>query len=224
MRDERWRQEKRRRGADDPFGTSAPRNRSALRTRAAAYMPAARSWSRSRRDVVGECCGRFSPSGAGASSWRCRATVRLATMAAMAMRLTPKVRISPPHLEGSWRAVRCDRATGVADSVPNDRSLPRTGVRRYRTAAQPAVAACRTTLQRARHMFPDRGPFRVFTASSAHGIRSLVPHRGHRLSGRVSRDAAGVRNADVPPRFRRGARLAGRGCGAPHWAPPTGGN
>jgi hypothetical protein len=67
-----------------------------FRTRSAAYMPAARSWSRSRRDVVGECCGRFSPSGAGASSWRCRATVRLATMAAMAMRLTPKVRISPP--------------------------------------------------------------------------------------------------------------------------------
>lgn len=67
-----------------------------FRTRAAAYMPAARSWSRSRRDVGGECCGRFSPSGAGASSWRCLATVRLATMAAMAMRLTPKVRISPP--------------------------------------------------------------------------------------------------------------------------------
>jgi hypothetical protein len=107
--DARWREGRNDRGARTTrLGHPRPAIGALFRTRAAVYMPAARSWSRSRRDVAGECCGRFSPSGAGASSWRCRATVRLATMAAMAMRLTPKVRISPLHLEGSWRAVRCD--------------------------------------------------------------------------------------------------------------------
>lgn len=64
-----------------------------------AYMPAARSWSRSTLDDAGKFCGRFSPSAGRASSWRCFTTVRLATMAARAIKPTPKVRISASRSE-----------------------------------------------------------------------------------------------------------------------------
>lgn len=67
---------------------------SAPRPAGPAYMPAARSWSRSTLDDAGTFCGRFSPSDGRASSWRCFTTVRLATMAARAINPTPKVRIS----------------------------------------------------------------------------------------------------------------------------------
>lgn len=114
------------RGADVPMETSAPRKA----VRAAPppgrlYMPAARSWSRSTRDDAGKCCGLFSPSAGRASSWRCFTTVRLATMAARAIKPTPKVRISASRSGESWRAVRSDLHRTSAISVPNDRSFPR---------------------------------------------------------------------------------------------------
>lgn len=67
--------------------------------------PAARSCSRSRSTAAGECSVRLPPLRAG-TSWRWRARVRLATMAATATRLTPKVRIS--RLPRGW----CGRRPG----------------------------------------------------------------------------------------------------------------
>lgn len=87
-------------GADAPVGTSAPvLLPPATRAGSHPQNPAARSSSRSRPTAAGECSGLFSLNRKGVS-WRCRATVRLATMAAMATRLTPKVRISASRVEG----------------------------------------------------------------------------------------------------------------------------
>jgi hypothetical protein len=73
-----------------PIGNDLPVGWSALRC----HSPAVLSWSRST--AAGEVSGLFSLARSGCScSWR--ATVRLATIAAMATRLTPKVRIGPPY-------------------------------------------------------------------------------------------------------------------------------
>lgn len=92
------------------------------------HRPAARSWSRST--AAGECSALFPFSRAG-SSWR-RATVRVATMAAMATRLTPKVRISASRGVGTRRLGRaaCDEIT--ASSMPNERSNFRYTPSRFR--------------------------------------------------------------------------------------------
>ena len=79
--------------------------------------PAARSSSRSRSTAAGECSCLFSLKREG-TSWRWRATVRLATMAAMATRLTPKVRIAPP----AWRMGR--GASGEAPRTIRARCVP----------------------------------------------------------------------------------------------------
>jgi hypothetical protein len=90
------------------------------------HMPAARSWSRSSLDAAGECCGRFSPSCGRSSSWRCcLTTVRLATTAARAINPTPNVRISASHSGGFVARHPVRPAPYPANSVPNDRSLPR---------------------------------------------------------------------------------------------------
>lgn len=82
-------------GADVPGGTPAPRllRHSLRRPGCLGQNPAARSCSRSRSTAAGECSERLPLSRTG-MSWRWRARVRLATMAATATRLTPKVRIS----------------------------------------------------------------------------------------------------------------------------------
>jgi len=88
-------------GADVPGGTSAPRLlRHSLRGPGClGQNPAARSCSRSRSTAAGECSERLPLSRTG-MSWRWRARVRLATMAATATRLTPKVRISRLRVGG----------------------------------------------------------------------------------------------------------------------------
>jgi hypothetical protein len=93
-------------------GTPAPACYHTLREPVSgAQNPAARSPSRSSSAAAGECSGLFSLKREG-TSWRCLATVRLATMAAMATRLTPKVRI---------RASRVEDGSGASGEAPRAR-------------------------------------------------------------------------------------------------------
>jgi hypothetical protein len=193
----------------------APRSERCTYPRAA-YIPAARSWSRSSRDGVGECCGRFSPSGAGAASWRWRATVRLATMAAMAMRLTPKVRISASrHAEvsGAPSGATCSRTS----EFRAERSfVPAAGPKRDPSVAQIRRVACRTTLQRANRVFPDTpGSIRLSTGTAA-------PFRALSLTVDSVLADAGPRRAGAMRQRRHAARLPGANE-ARTLAAPTGG-
>lgn len=105
-------------GTNVPVGTFVPGVLPrAPRTGCRIQNPAARSCSRSRSTAAGECSGLFSLKREGIS-WRCLATVRLATMAAMATRLTPKVRISASRVEDGSSASAEAPLTRQAVCVP----------------------------------------------------------------------------------------------------------
>jgi hypothetical protein len=141
-------------------------------------------------------------------------------MAAMAMRLTPKVRISPPVIGGEWRAVWCDLHQKPANSVPNDRSLPDTVRGVTLVWHQSAVPARRMHLQRARHLFPDTRRIRPFTGHCPEPGRPPVHRRGQGAGNVLAPSGRAVR---VTGGERWSARLAGRGSGA-HIGPPNGGD
>jgi hypothetical protein len=141
-------------------------------------------------------------------------------MAAMAMRLTPKVRISPPVIGGEWRAVWCDLHQKPANSVPNDRSLPDTVRGATLVWHNPPflLAVCTYNARDTCSLTPPAFVRLPATARNPAGRLSIV---GDRAPGNVL--AQSGRAVPVTGGERWSARLAGRGSGA-HIGPPNGGD